>query len=791
MFLHIFARDIKRRKVMNTILLVFVIIASMFTASAISNFFSILAGVDYFADISETGDYIILSGDEGETDRLTDYLENSEDVKGYRKNQSLFLSSDGFESDNEDFSLGNAQILETPIENGFKFFDANDNVITKDTIKDGEIYFTEAQLSAGAPRIGDRITIKYGDKSKEFTVAGGFKDAIFGSGMASGRILISNNDFEYMLEDTIGTEVCSFSMIYVDTDNVNALESYIQDFVGIQDKLEKSKLTMFYMIPMIISGIFLLAGIILMVVSFLILRFSIAFSVQEEYREIGVMKAIGIGNRRIRSIFTTKYIFLGLIGSVIGLALSFPFQSLMNSLLNSHMVTGNFVGPVLNLAGAVIVFVLIVLFAYRFTGIVKKSSPIDAIRNGQTGERYKQKSVLKLSKGRSKTSFFMAVNDLLSSPRKYISVVVIFTLCILLTMILANAVKTLRSDDLVITCGFVKSDSYIILSGEEANTVYINGSLEAAEDVIKDIEDELNENGMPCFCHSFSNVDIKLSYGDSSKTCMAKKPIGISASEYSCYEGSAPTKADEIAITGVIADYFDVGIGDTLTIETANGKANCIITGLTDDMNSFSNSILVHEDFDFGENALYKFVGSVDVIYTDNPSEEVKEQRLEKIKELYPDREILTAGELAEDITSCASILAGVEYGLMGVTVIVILLAVILMERSFISDEKSQIALLKAIGFKDGRIISWHVIRFGIISVISASLALILNKPATVLLLNPIFGIMGGSSIVYKIDSLKVFVIIPIIAVIATFLFTFITAQYSRTIKAADTASIE
>lgn len=791
MFLHIFARDIKRRKVMNTILLVFVIIAAMFTASAISNFFSILSGVDYFADISETGDYIVLIGDEEETDRLRGYLNNSSDVKGYRENLSLFLSSDNFESDNKDFSLENAQIMETPTADSFKFFDGNDNVLTKDTIKDGEIYFTEAQLSSGAPRIGDKITVKYGDKSKEFVVAGGFKDAIFGSGMGSGRVLVSNNDFEFMLEDTNGTEVYSFSMIYVDTDNVKALEDYIKDFSQIQDKLERSKLTMFYMIPMIISGIFLLAGIILMVVSFLILRFSIAFSVQEEYREIGVMKAIGIGNRRIRSIFTTKYIFLGLIGSVIGLALSFPFQSLMNSLLNSHMVTGNFVGPVLNIAGAVIVFVLILLFAYRFTGIVKKSSPIDAIRNGQTGERYKQKSVLKLSKGRSKTSGFMAVNDLLSSPRKYISVVVIFTLCILLTMILANAVKTLRSDDLVITCGFVKSDSYIELSGEEANALFIDGSLEAAENVIKNIEDELNENGIPCFCHSFCNIDIKLSYKDSSKTCMAKRPIGISASEYSCYEGSAPTKADEIAITGVIADYFDVGIGDTLTIETADGTVSCIVTGLTDDMNSFSNSILVHEDFDFSEKNLCKFVGIVVVVYKDNPSEEVKEQRLEKIKELYPDREVLTSGELAEKITGCASILAGVEYGLMGVTVVVILLAVILMERSFISDEKSQIALLKAIGFKDGRIISWHVIRFGIISVISASLALILNKLATVLLLNPIFGIMGGNSITYKIDYLKVCAIIPVIAVIATILFTFFTTLYSKTIKAADTASIE
>ena len=38
MLLRIFKRDIKRKKVMNTILVVFIIIAAMFTASATGNF---------------------------------------------------------------------------------------------------------------------------------------------------------------------------------------------------------------------------------------------------------------------------------------------------------------------------------------------------------------------------------------------------------------------------------------------------------------------------------------------------------------------------------------------------------------------------------------------------------------------------------------------------------------------------------------------------------------------------------------------------------------------------------
>ncbi len=791
MFLRIFKRDLKRRKVMNAILVVFITIAAMFTASSIRNFFSIMAGVDYFCEISGTGDYLAFVTDEEEINSLKVFLENSEDVQGYRENTSLFLSSSNIELEAGSGEISDMQILETPTADGYKFFDADDKVLTVDTIKDGEIYLPESLLSSDEIKIGDAVTIKYGDKRNEFIVSGAFKDAVLGTGMGSGRMLVSANDFEFLLGDTLGTEIYPTSIFYIDTDNIKTVENYLMSLDHVQDKLERSNINMFYMIPMIISGIFLLAGIILMIVSFLIVRFSIAFSVQEEYREIGVMKAIGIGNRRIRRIFITKYVCFGFLGSAAGLALSFPFRALIRTISDSHMVSGDFVGPILNVAGAVFVFVLILLFAYRFTGIVKKSSPIDAIRNGQTGERYKRKSVLSLSKGKGKTSWFMALNDLLSSPRKYISMIVIFTLCILLTMILANTVSTLRSDDLIITCGFIKSDAYVEIPSEEMKDIFVDGSLKASEDVVKKVEEELNENGIPCSCHAHVKVDCTVTNGDATQLYMAKKPVAISVSDYVCYEGSTPTKPDEIAITKTIADFFDVGIGDSLTFDAAGGAVTCIITGLHDDMNSFGKSFLVHEDLNLGEKANYKFSGYVEITYTDNPTDDEKAKRIEKLKELYPDGTIYTAGGLADNITRCSDILDGVKYGLMGVTVVVILLAVILMERTFISDEKSQIALLKAVGFKNAGIISWHVIRFSLLSVASALLALILNKPVTALLLTPIFNMMGGRSIAYKIDRLSVYAVIPLLAVAATVLFTAITAQYSRTVKASDTASIE
>ena len=115
----------------------------------------------------------------------------------------------------------------------------------------------------------------------------------------------------------------------------------------------------------------------------------------------------------------------------------------------------------------------------------------------------------------------------------------------------------------------------------------------------------------------------------------------------------------------------------------------------------------------------------------------------------------------------------------------------IIMERSFISNEKSQIAILKAIGFTDKAIIKWHVIRLGFVSLAAVTLAAILSIPATDLIMTPVFGIMGAKTIDYLINPLNIFVIYPGIILLMTLLVTYLTALYTKTIKSSDTANIE
>lgn len=106
----------------------------------------------------------------------------------------------------------------------------------------------------------------------------------------------------------------------------------------------------------------------------------------------------------------------------------------------------------------------------------------------------------------------------------------------------------------------------------------------------------------------------------------------------------------------------------------------------------------------------------------------------------------MNATEYCDDCMGAASTMESVQYLLLGITLIVVLLVCILMERSFLADEKSQIAVLKAMGFGNRRVMEWHMIRFGIVTLVAVLLAAICSIPATYLIGNPIFGMMKWKS---------------------------------------------
>jgi len=118
-------------------------------------------------------------------------------------------------------------------------------------------------------------------------------------------------------------------------------------------------------------------------------------------------------------------------------------------------------------------------------------------------------------------------------------------------------------------------------------------------------------------------------------------------------------------------------------------------------------------------------------------------------------------------------------------------LIAVLMVKSFIIREKGEIAMLKALGFRDNSLIKWQILRMGIIIIISTILGAVLSIPLAQISAGQVFKMMGASSIIFEIKALEVYVIYPFIILIATIVSSFIAAQDIRKISASKTSDIE
>jgi putative ABC transport system permease protein len=489
-----------------------------------------------------------------------------------------------------------------------------------------------------------------------------------------------------------------------------------------------------------------------------------------------------------------KYLMMALVGATIGFLLSIPMGRMLLDSVSKSMVLESEGSIAINAVCALGVVLIILGFCYLCTGKVKKFTPVDAIRSGATGERFKKKGILRLSKGRTKPSTFMAANDVLSSPRRYLTIVLTFFLCLSLVLVLVNTVNTMNSEELTTAMGMAKSQVYYEIGGDQTElmTEIMN---ENGQEVIKgkleDIEKTLADNGMEAHCFVEVMMKLSLSHGDNSLKSLVSQGVGVTMDQYRFYEGTAPQNANEIALTKVTAEELGVSIGDTVTVHHVEGEREYIVTALFQTMNNLGEGARLHEDvkMDYSQ-AISMFPYQIN--FLDDPSSKEIGQRIDKMKDIFDSEDIVTGSEYASSHTGVAEPLKAVRTLMLIIVLVIIVLITVLMEYSFLAKERSEIAILKAVGFSNGALIRWHTLRFVLVSTIATALALLCTVPFTKLCVDPIFKMTGASfGIEYHIDSLQIFLLYPALVLGTTIIGALLTSLRIRSIPASECSNID
>lgn len=782
MYRSILKKDLKRKKTMNMILFIFIILAAMFVASSVNNLASVVTALDSYFDKADIPDQWITVPNETEHEKFTEFA----DQKGYDCKTLEMITIDPNDILHNGEKLGyDSTICISSLKNSTKVFDKNDREITE--VKDGEIYLTALIFynKKYDLEVGDTITISLNGKTKEFTLKGCTKDACFGSGMIGmTRMLVSENDFDYFN----GEDATMMYSEYVYTDDADFMDEFNHAEISSLFNADRSMMNMTYIMDMLIAAVILVVSMCLILISMLILRFTINFTMSEEFREIGVMKAIGIEVRRIRGIYITKYFAISVVGSTIGFALSIPFGKMLLRNVSKNIIIGSTGGIWLNLVCAAATAAVVVLFCYLCTRKIKKFSPIDAIRNGENGERYTRKGVVHLSRSRISPVFFMAVNDILSGLKRFAAMIIIFTLGLLLITIPENTINTMQSDNTIYWFNMTECDH--VLSTELLFDQ--SSSRKKLEDRLASVKNYLAENDIEADVFQEAIFRMNISHNDKKTTSVAFQGIGdVTADQYMYEEGGAPQNAGEVAITGLIAEQIDVNIGDDVEIKNGESTKTYTVCGLYQSMTNMGEGIRFYQDEDLD----YNYVGGafgMQIRYKDAPDGKTLSERKAMLAEHYPDWTAYTAGEYIRYMVGDVSgQLDSVKLMIIIVVLSINILVMVLMVKSFLTKEKGEIATLKAIGFRTGSLVAWQTIRIAIVLLISAVLASALSTPLSHLIVGPIFRMMGAQSIEFEIRPLKIFLLYPLLIFSVTTLSGMLTALQLRKIKASETSNIE
>jgi len=783
MFWRILKKDLKRKKTMNIILLLFVILCSMFASAAVNNIIAVTGGIEHYFDAADVPDVTVQMLSSGKND-FEEKVGELACVREIRAEHwlcvpgSKYFRHNGKELDN----FTNVAYLISDREMAVNYFDENNHII--ESVDRGCFYASAPFLQEIDIKEGDEVELDVGGSHLALKFMGRFKGALFRTGNSNFPYLIMNSADYDCLEKDEAAHMMNGGQFCINTSEVDEIRELAKNYGGIVVST-REECKSIYLYDMLSAYILMMISIVLMFTALVVLRFTIGFTISGEFREIGVMKAVGIDNGSIRTLYIVKYLAIAVAGTLIGYFCSVPLGDMMMETVSGNIVLDSGSGTLMGLLSSGLVVIIILLFCYGCTRRVNKLSPIDAVRNGQTGERFRRKSLLHLGRSKLPQSVFLPVNDVLSSPEQFSVVIVVFTFCILLMTIMSNFALTLKSEKLLRFFDVPSSEAHI-MDSEILKEVIADQSMHKT--IIADTEKLLADNGMPGKCTITTGTQFETSHKDNTANIVFAVMKGGTNDTLYADMGSAPQKTDEIAVTAGTLDDLGAEIGDRVTAVMNEKEYEFIITGT---YSSFVSTAFLYKDFDFGNLPANNIMG-MQIHFDGNPDKAQIDRNIEKLRGLLGTDKVYSSTDFIKNFTGMSDTLNAVKQMMMVITVIVTALIVILMERSFISKEKSEIALMKAVGIPGSSIVVQHTLRFVIVSVIACIVSSAVLMPVSGVMMNWVGNMIGDiSGLKCDFDPLEIFVVCPAILIGVTVIGSFLTALYTKTIKASDTASIE
>lgn len=326
--------------------------------------------------------------------------------------------------------------------------------------KQGEIYISPAMQSSYDVDTGDTIQFELSRTAGKvsFTVAGYFEDAFMGSSMIDMKsFLINKVDYDSMKEhleaaDTVNVLGKTGAMyhIYQSSEGTMSQKEFQQKLyedteIARYISFSYTKATILnYMLLLqkILTGFFLAFAVILLIVCAIIVSHSLMAVVEQDKKNIAVLKSLGLSGSQLSFLYFILYGGLILAGIILS---CIPVFSLTRHIAEGMVSTTGLririhlpIGWIT--VSAILLLLVFLMLIYAGTRRILTISPMQTIRQTISGKRVKS------AMSKKHLAVSIAVRQLLSEKKKYVALFVISAFLVFFLSILGRMGSWLGPD---------------------------------------------------------------------------------------------------------------------------------------------------------------------------------------------------------------------------------------------------------------------------------------------------------------------------------------------------------
>ncbi|MDD6571547.1 MAG: ABC transporter permease [Thermoflexaceae bacterium] len=712
--------DVKKNKLLSAVTTAFMAISAMLTVLTVVLFTNLLGAIDDLMLQAKTPDFLQMHAGEMNRENIIRFAEEDDRIREWQI--CLFLNLE-----NSAISLNGHSLADSTQDNGLcvqgeKFDYLLDMKNKMPQVMPGEVYVPVCYRLLYDLNVGDIMEIG----TCKLTIAGFIRDSQMNSMMSSSkRFLVNEEDYEsikgqgeeeylieFMLEE--GADFGAFGTAYAQEGLPANGPTITKPLIRMMNALSDG---------MMILVIFLVS-IVVLLISMLCIRFILNICMEKDKKEVGMLKALGIGKREIRQLYFSKYIFLSVCGAFLGLLTAYFLKNpLVRQMQELYGVSKNgWQTGILAVMAVLVAEGIMLLSIWCILKKTEKLSVLEALFTVQKEEKQKERG-------------------------QYLFIGFVVSACTFLMLVPQNLYSTLSSNKFVTYMGIGDGEIRI----DVRQTEDIRGTTQT---VIAKLENDVRVEKYALL--QTKSYPVFLSDGTSCNLTVEEGNHTIFPVSY--VKGRAPEDETELSLSSLNAEELGLSVGDSLKMLVGGRKVTYTICGIYSDITNGGKTAKAG----IGDN---KTPVMWSIVYVSLKPSVSREQWLDEydgsgVKAVdIADYVAETYGQTLQEIKLASKVSAG--------TSVVIIFAVItLFLRLIVEKNRYSVSLYKALGFTNARIQKIYMVKGLLSAVAGVTAGMFFGEILGEGLCGMIIKSFGADGFRFVTDWEKVLFLIPAICLI-------------------------